>query len=292
MEGGDLTASFKQAFPDRPVPKSIVVQCELLMQKLLPNVAEERLERFCEYFRAQVRGHYTKLNTVQNAFVRLRKLAKHMRPTTADISQRVLQISDSEKQDARSMSQSRVEQNNNSVISFSQRQIERWIKQLKKSDKPIDNIVLLMFQSGLRLIEVLKVAEIAPGETPTTIKITRVAKQRGRLTKPVEKPLLFTTYDAFARLLKSTRQYVRRKITDNKTNQELTNTFNHTVNERIRSLTGGQYSSHIARKIYGALSYKLFANPAKVSLNAWLERVLGHKTITTSLSYSNVHVRD
>ena len=289
----DLNASFKRAFPGRAVPKSAVAKCELLMGHLLPSVSDDRLERFCEYFRQQVRQHYTKLNTVQNAFVRLRKLAKNVRPSSVSVSQRVFQISEQEKQRARATSERRVEENNNSVISFSQRQIERWVKQLKKSDDPIDHITLLMFQSGLRLIEVLRVAEVAPAESKTAVTVTRVAKQRGRTFKPLEKPLLFTTYDAFVRTLEKTREYVRGKTNGRngkRTNQEITNTFNHTVNERIRSLTGGTYSSHIARKIYGALSYKLFADPAKVSLNAWLEKVLGHKNITTSLSYSNVHV--
>ena len=289
----DVCSTFKQVFPRDTKTRSFATKCLMLFEHLLPSVSPDNLEVFFKYFCHRVREQYGCLSTVQAIFGEMHKKAEKQRPNSIQACRAMISISDDEKLKLKRAGQKIVEKNNNHVHSFSQSQIEHVMRKLKQSTNPADKIVLLMLQSGMRLIEVLQVAHIAPSKTrpETYIVLSNLAKKNNNSNVEVEKPLLFTTYPEFKQQLQETRAYVQGKLSRSSTNKQITNLFNHAVNVRIRKVLGAHYSSHIARKIYGALSYKVFGDPNKQSFNAWLEKVLGHSSITTSLSYSNVHIR-
>jgi hypothetical protein len=289
----DLQNSFSTVFPHDTKTRSNLTKCLKLFEHLLPSVNTANLPSFLEYFRSLVddRQRYT-LHTVMATFVKLNKIAREVRPDAIEQVRQVFRATERDKSTLQTESEQRLEHNNTHVQSFTQTQIQNTVRTLEQSDHPLDKVVLLMIQSGMRMIEVLKLAEVRPGHDEMHITVHNLAKTRDK-TQEVEKPLLFTTFTKFTRQLELTRRYVERKTKDKNdhSNTAITNCFNHGVNQRVRKALGGkQYTSHMARKIYGALSYKMFANASKVSLNAWLEHVLGHKTLSTSLSYSNVHI--
>jgi integrase len=288
----DLEKSFQRVFPSSKV-RSYATKCVMLLEHLLPKVQCNKMHSFMQYFHDRIRDRYTTLTTVSNIFGEMRAKARTLRP---DCHYQVFALTDTERAKMRKESEKKVEKNNNDVQSFSVQQIEHVVKDLTKSNDQTDKILLLMLQSGMRLIEVLRVARVRPSQQANYAVFTHLAKQKkNSKSTRVDKPLLFTDYKTFERDLASVRNYVRRDTAGKEpsmTNKELTNHFNHSVNMRVRKHLGGNYTSHIARKIYGSLSYKKHGDPQTTSLNAWLERVLGHKSITTSLSYSNVQVVD
>lgn len=282
----DLLISFKRVFPHDQKTRSYATKCIKLFAHFIKTVSPEKRQTLTLYFRDKIRAKYKKLNTIITIFTQLRAVCEDPQ------CRETLRLTESERALTKRKGQARIETNNNHVSSFTEEQVRRAVQMLEQSEDPMDKIPLLMFQSGMRLIEVLKVSSIAPSSQghKNYIRVKHLAKCTDT-NKVVEKPLLFTTYKAFERQLLATRAFVKQSLGADRDNKQVTNHFNHAVNSRVRKALGNSYTSHMARKIYGTLSYKMFAEKhTDMSLNAWLEKVLGHKSINTSLSYSNVKV--
>lgn len=296
-EEDDIVSTFRRVFPHDKDIRSYATKCMMLFKHFLPSVKCANLQSFMRYFHERIRANYTELNTLSNIFTDMRKLAEQKRPECSQMCRAVLAVSQPERERMRRKSSKRIEHNNTHVINFTEQQIREVIDKLRKSDDDVDTILMLMLQSGLRIIEVLQLAQVTPAKSNSDkhyALFTNLAKTKNKqqASKTVEKPLLFTESDEFIENLRRVRAYVKKSLGaqhKSMTNKQITNKFNHSVNVRVQKHLGGSYTSHIARKIYGSLSYKLFGSK-DLSLNAWLEKVLGHTTITSSLSYSNVNV--
>lgn len=260
-------------------------------ENTLPSVPCDEIPVFLRHFHDQVRTRYQNLSTIQAIFSQMRKCVQRTRPECTRHCLKHMRLAKHERDRLRLASGQRIQQANREAHVFSISQIQQTCRFLANSTDPIDKILLLMLQSGLRLVEVLRQAHISPGTHPSYVRTYNLAKS-GNST---EKPLLFTDYNQFARQFAQTRDYVRQSIGNDRyrrsTNKDLTNHFNQAVNTRVHRTLGPRYTSHIARKIYGVASYvKHGEHQSTHSLNSWLETVLGHKSITASLSYSNVKV--
>lgn len=291
----DIETSFSEVFPKDKRTRSYATKCLKLFQHLLPRVSCDKMPTFLLYFHDRIRAKYNTLTTVANIFSQVRQLVKQKRPECAKDTASVVRLTEQERTSLKKQSAGRIQASNSNVKRFQKRDIKHTIAAWQASTDPLDKIPLLMLQSGMRLIEVLRLARVSPGKDSGWIRTTHLAKNRTPQSQAmtVEKPLLYTTYAQFDRQLSDTRAFVKRSLgrhSHTMSNKEVTNHFDHAVNTRVRSALGGQLGSHIARKIYGALSYKKFGERSGLSLNAWLEKVLGHKSLTTSLSYSNVKV--
>ena len=164
--------------------------------------------------------------------------------------------------------------------------IQDMVEKLKDPKYLADGIILAMLATGGRLIEVLKVSNYAKSDKENYIKITDVAKQKKQ--KVVEKPVLFISPDELLTLIGDIRNTIADDL--DKTNEELTNKYNGMVNTAIKTLFSDVNSSHDLRKIYGHQSYKLKPADDKSSLSAWLNKVLVHDSLDTSLNYTNIEL--
>jgi hypothetical protein len=79
--------------------------------------------------------------------------------------------------------------------------------------------------------------------------------------------------------------------TQEKSGVELGHLLNARITKRIRSLfVDEEVKSHDLRRLYADLSYKLFADPAKTSQQAYLSSILGHDSDDVAKYYSTVDV--
>eukprot|EP00808_Paulinella_micropora_P012811 g28009.t1 len=88
---------------------------------------------------------------------------------------------------------------------------------------------------------------------------------------------------------------VRETLTDEdkkKRNQELTNKYDARISRRMKELFNDKNAtSHLARKIYGALAYREYA-PANMDRSIFLSKVLGHvEESEASRNYANIEAR-
>eukprot|EP00808_Paulinella_micropora_P019118 g13708.t1 len=88
---------------------------------------------------------------------------------------------------------------------------------------------------------------------------------------------------------------VREALTDEdkkKTNQALTNKYDARISKRMRELfNDDKATSHLARKVYGALAYREYA-PANMDRSVFLSKVLGHvEESEASRNYANIKAR-
>lgn len=139
--------------------------------------------------------------------------------------------------------------------------------------------ICLLIVSGSRPIELLKISEYKPSEKNSSlIEQTGIAKSKKR--HKVIKPLIMIKSQDFIDRLSLVRDFC-----SDKKYGTLLNVLN------LRSLKYLSHNTYTMRKIYGTLSYQLYASH-KMTLPAWLSMVLGHAedNLTTSLNYSNILV--
>eukprot|EP00808_Paulinella_micropora_P016185 g17380.t1 len=127
---------------------------------------------------------------------------------------------------------------------------------LNKSKKMTDLIILLQLATGRRLIEVLRITSTPPEakEQKGYIVIDKVAKDKKGAISNIEIPLIHISYND----MRTAWEAVRETMTDEdkeKTNQALTNKYDGRISKRMKELFNDEKaSSHLARKIYGALA--------------------------------------
>lgn len=279
------------------------------------------LNVFTDIHRQMSAKYQSSLHSLDAALGRMRKVvwkAVHQDRTHAvyKLAMQVLNVSREQRQELRDEQQQRLETANGRVYSFDEQRVREVLATLSQSDADEDAdgndaVLLLMLESGLRMIEVLYTANVELAPTPASapvnsswVKVTGLAKSKAQPDKCVTKPLLTISYESFRQRLVSVREQVARKSAkvvadlpddpdvvdvEGDTRKAITNIYNHQVNKRVRKHLG-PHTSHIARKIYGALSYEWYGKARGQSLNSWLQLVMGHRMISTSLSYSNVVV--
>jgi len=167
---------------------------------------------------------------------------------------------------------------------------------VKASDDLASLVVGAQLASGARLTEILSVGKFeSVKDKPNYVKQTGLSKRKPGDTKArntVIKPIVHYTVKEFLGMVKKIRNLVK---SNKKTGYELSSSLNARINRKIKSLFEDDTTkSHVLRKIYGNLSYDLFADKKTTSMASWLSNVLGHKegNLTVSLSYSTVNVEE
>jgi hypothetical protein len=131
---------------------------------------------------------------------------------------------------------------------------------LRNSDN-IDNIILLQAASGARISEILSASGFKPSRRLGYIEQSGILKTKDK--RNIQKPLLFIKRAEFLERFAN----VRRANEDGRMISR--------VNKRLKQLLG--ITSHALRGIYADLTYRLFADPNKISQAAYVSSVLGHK---------------
>lgn len=293
------------------IPKSFMEQCLLVLARALTASKEvDVLRPIFKSINHGARHHWrNSVHSLDNAFGRMRRAVfvavdKNRQHPVWQLALRELNVSAAQRRLLREECQRRIESANNHVFQFEEDKIKELLHKLatdSDSDEH-DSILLLMLESGLRMIEVLYMANVQKAEVSTRatcdwICVTQLAKTR-HPDRPVTKPLLSMKFEEFERRLAKVREGVTAKsaarasstVKDRvELHKSITNMYNHAVIKRVH-VHLGPYTTHIARKIYGALSYEWYGKLRSQSLNAWLQTVMGHSSISTTLSYSNVTI--
>lgn len=313
----DTSVLVRSMFPESmPKSRSHVVQACFLLTHALPPLLKSGgdvvalVGRWFESLGVETRRKYCRsAQTRARAFADMRRVVlqavggdrKH---AVWSLARRHLTVGHIERRGLRQTHQKAVEWCNGHTYHFDWPWFERVDAQLRASSDVGDAIVWLMLQSGLRLVEVLTEAKLEEvKERETWVRVSNLVKTRGK-ARVVCKPLLGCTYADFCAVLARVRDEVDKSLVGvvsgrrdgDKDGNDLhvlarkrmaTAKWDRRVNARVRRCIG-PFTSHICRKLYGAISYHLYCDRARVSYNAWLERVMGHSDIMTSLSYSNV----
>eukprot|EP00808_Paulinella_micropora_P007809 g4072.t1 len=142
-------------------------------------------------------------------------------------------------------------------------------------------------------MEVLRITSTPPEakEQKGYIVIDKVAKDKKGAISNIEVPLIHISHND----MRTAWQAVRETLTDEdkeKTNQALTNKYDGRIAKRMRELFNDEKaSSHLARKIYGAMAYREYA-PANMDRSIFLSKVLGHvEESEASRNYANIKAR-
>lgn len=288
------------------VPRSFAEQCSLLIARTMTATKDEVVlgQLFDSISEQTRRKYHGSLHTLDGAFGRMRRVVQMALADQPEAIQqqlwgvalKVLNLRSGERRSLRSEQQQRIETANTHVFTFNEQTLRTLLARLAHSVDEHDAVLLLMLESGLRMIEVLSVATVVSATVNSRaecdwVTVSNLAKSRA-VDRKVTKPLLTLSWESFNGRLESLRALVLRKTNqemEQKERKAITNLYNHHVNARVR-LHLGPYTSHVARKIYGALSYRWYGMFRGTSLNAWLQSVMGHTHMATSLSYSNVVV--
>jgi len=174
------------------------------------------------------------------------------------------------------------------------------ISQLKTSTNKFDKIIAIQLACGLRLNEVLVVTKMSipsQDEVPDElkdidlfklVKLSELSKSHGKNARHTSiNPVVGMTRDELFGLFKSVRDTIPDTIT---TREQATKSYNQSVNKQVKSYFPDK-SSHYLRKLYGALSFRIYAK--NQSLSVWLNAVLGHATdsLATSANYSTINMK-
>ena len=163
------------------------------------------------------------------------------------------------------------------------------------SDDVFDNLIALQLATGSRFIEATRLSAFKPSKREGWIKIVGIAKKPNDEVVTMERPILGLDLDELLEIVKRVRKELKQKYPkfESLDNDDLTKLLVNRVNTRIKKLgIEGVNSSHMLRKLYGNLTYKLLSQDErrKMDSHQWLQNILGHTSINTSASYANVKI--
>jgi hypothetical protein len=167
------------------------------------------------------------------------------------------------------------------------------LDKIKNNSDVLDKIIAVEMATGARSIEVIDVSDFKPSNKKNYIVQSKLAKKRGDAKiNSVDKPVLYITPEHVEKLIKDIREDTK-DYREGKTSTQITNNYNNRLNTRIRVLFGDDQdiTNHKLRAIYGNVSYELYANKTKQTLNSWLSNTLGHNSddLNTANSYSVIY---
>lgn len=275
---------YRALYPNSPTT-SFMVKAKRVLRHCLRHETHLDHISLLRHIKKHLNKTYTNPHTRHKYHVIIRKVVRRHRPDLYTHAARIIAFEPREKLLMRRLGEETVEHNNKHVTTFEEDEVRRWASTLHASNRLEDKVIWLMLQSGCRMIEIIKTCSIKP-VSGSWVQFRGLCKTRDP-HKRITKPLLTTTASIFSAVLAHVRTHTPPLLSKEKTTLK----FNAAVNARLRELTGRvSISSHMARKIYAALSYTYFADKQRYSLNAWIKKVLGHKSLLTSLSYCNVHI--
>eukprot|EP00808_Paulinella_micropora_P011669 g38943.t1 len=237
--------------------------------------------------------HIDKVNTKDAYLTRLRKAFKEQHPTKEAEILKELKLTDEERTKKATTQIKQRNKNLKEIKNYEPATVFKIMDNLNKSKKMTDLIILLQLATGRRLIEVLRITSTPPEskEQKNYIIIDKVAKDKKGAINNIEVPLIHISYND----MRTAWEAVRETLTDEdktKTNQELTNKYDGRISRRMKELFNDKKAtSHLARKIYGAMAYREYA-PANMDRSIFLSKVLGHvEESEASRNYANIKAR-
>eukprot|EP00808_Paulinella_micropora_P027458 g5395.t1 len=235
--------------------------------------------------------HIEKVNTKDAYLTKLRKAYKEHHEKEEKQINKALALTEEERTQKATNQIKKRNANLKDIKDFAPDLITSIMDKLNESNKLVDLIILLQLATGRRLIEVLRITDLPQeAKTPNYIIIDKVAKDKKGYIKDIEVPLIHITYED----MKSAWEAVRAGLNEKdkaRTNEDLTNKFNARISRRMTELFKQPMTSHMSRKIWGAMSYRQFA-PANIDRSVYLSKILGHtEDSESSRFYANVKVR-
>eukprot|EP00808_Paulinella_micropora_P016619 g22960.t1 len=235
--------------------------------------------------------HIENVNTKDAYLTKLRKAFKAHHEKEEKQINKALSLTEEERTKKATTQIKKRNANLKNIKDFEPELVMRVMDTLNESNKLVDMIILLQLATGRRLIEVLRITDLPQeAKQPHYIIIDKVAKDKKGHIKDIEVPLIHISYDD----MKTAWQAVRDGLSESdkaKSNEDLTNKFNARVSKRMTDLFERPMTSHMSRKIYGAMAYREYA-PANIDRSVYLSGVLGHvEDSEASRYYANVKVR-
>jgi len=237
-------------------------------------------------------------STIQTIFVNIRKAIKARfnddANPTVKASYKVMRF-DQEKWHANRVryAEKVVSENRNKRIIPLSKVIEV-MELVKDSIGPVDLAIGLQLSIGSRISEILSVSNFEEAKNENEVVQTNILKQRGNdIRTHITKPVIHYTRAHFFTMLTKLRHSLNARHY-NHSHTDLSEKYNHQINNRIRSLFNLDITSHDLRRIYANLSYNIFADKTRISEAAWISDILGHErtSMNTAASYSTISIVD
>ena len=149
--------------------------------------------------------------------------------------------------------------------------------------------IWLMLAAGFRPAELFSnEVKLASAENDRNITVGNLAKKRNddKWFVTVDRPVIEATAGELLRRLGRFRALYSGKEYD----VTIRNALNASARKWFPDLTAGNQGASIMRKLYASLAYKLYADPARVNFNSFIQGVLGHNDVGTSFSYSWINL--
>lgn len=172
------------------------------------------------------------------------------------------------------------------------------LNKLSIQDDVYSKIAVMSLAVGCRFIEAARISSFKKVPSrPDWVLVTGIAKKKKGDPQDydVERPVFGMSVDELIDLQKDTRKELKKMYTkiDELDNEGVNKLLLNNVNRRIAELgIPDVKTSHMLRKIYANISYKLLdaETKSKMDPHRWVQIVLTHKTIETTASYMNVKV--
>jgi integrase len=179
-------------------------------------------------------------------------------------------------------------------IQITDKQVREILHQHSASDDVFDNLIALQLATGSRFIEATRLSAFKPSSRDGWVKIIGIAKKKEDNVE-MERPILGLDLEEVLEIVKKIRKELKKKYPQFETldNDDLTKLLINRVNTRIKKMgIEGVETSHTLRKLYANMSYKLLSQDErrKIDQHQFVQNVLGHASIDTSASYTNVKI--
>jgi integrase len=165
---------------------------------------------------------------------------------------------------------------------FNINQLQRICEDLDRSAHSYDHIILVMLNTGSRMIEVLKVSKYVSVDKNKMLSILDAAK--GSADRKIIPNCISPV--RVVELVDNIRNTLHDQL-NGKTNVEINNSLNKIINQRIEFIFRNEnMSSHILRRISAEWNYNMYGgNSVKVS---YIKKYLGHLNVSSTLPYMNI----
>ena len=179
------------------------------------------------------------------------------------------------------------------MIPLSRKKFFSVLKETSESKTYVKAIIAVQMATGLRSIEAMN-PEITFKKSERINFVIQMGVMKGKKSNTttvedieIDKPLLGIT---FKQLMTLKRNITTTQKDSKRTIQEISQRNNKQLNETVSKLLGKGMTSHKLRGSYVAMAYDIYGG--LTPKNAYIQSLLGHKMMETSLSYMNVKLTD
>lgn len=306
----ELTLYIRANFPQIKVnAKSTQASLtDALLKDLYTNMSQKQIKDTMERIRTLINTQTENLNFKSKRFQKIRSILKerfgedhklyklHRRKGGITFEQH------SDKQQTATMNRDNRLSNR---VQVAEKDAYEILNKLSIQDDVYSKIAVMSLAVGCRFIEAARISsfkkvpsrpDYPEGGTPWVL-VTGIAKKKKGDPQDydVERPVFGMSVDELIDLQKDTRKELKKMYTkiDELDNEGVNKLLLNNVNRRIAELgIPDVKTSHMLRKIYANISYKLLdaETKSKMDPHRWVQIVLTHKTIETTASYMNVKV--